>query len=394
MLLHASILKENQNTYIPQKNDRKFLKMKGAHKRDREEEESEDAADGAVALDVAVREKLGEWYSKWRAGGHACKKFLAFFEGCGLVLMERTLRRWKATYESTGHALSVDKKSGKKPGLMEWQKRIMVGFICDQNEKNVPVHIRTVKDFLAGKLSVPLKKSAVQRYIVESGFSKRKLKTKTKGYKVDTISLARKGLDWLLHQHLHHVLNYPRDKLCSVDFTFTGHRTDPNIGYQVRGTSQGKSSRAISRFTNCIVTCVWADGVNRTPPILYTLNAAFRWDRSSTARRDEQKRHLKAMLRKNLVDSNRVVYVGKETKEVGTYVSESSDLIRHFFRFYKIGEGILVLSDEGKSFGGKKNDVFVELGFANHVTYPPDVHHFLSPNDNHLHGLPRGLGGR
>jgi hypothetical protein len=30
--------------------------------------------------------------------------------------------------------------------------------------------------------------------------------------------------------------------------------------------------------------------------------------------------------------------------------------------------------------------MFDNLGFKNHVAYPTDVHQFLSPNDNKLHG--------
>jgi len=32
------------------------------------------------------------------------------------------------------------------------------------------------------------------------------------------------------------------------------------------------------------------------------------------------------------------------------------------------------------------NDPLEELGFQQHESYPPAVHHYLSPNDNRLHG--------
>jgi hypothetical protein len=46
----------------------------------------------------------------------------------------------------------------------------------------------------------------------------------------------------------------------------------------------------------------------------------------------------------------------------------------------------LFLHDGGKAFKRQKTSIFDNLGFKNHVTYPTDVHQYLSPNDNKLHG--------
>lgn len=67
--------------------------------------------------------------------------------------------------------------------------------------------------------------------------------------------------------------------LASIDLTFTGHHTDRRVTYAPAGGAQPKSGAAIAQFTNCIVTVVWSDGVNRTPPVLFTFNGKFRLDR-------------------------------------------------------------------------------------------------------------------
>ncbi len=74
-------------------------------------------------------------------------------------------------------------------------------------------------------------------------------------------------------------------------------------------------AQKISTFTNCIVTCVWADGKNRTPPVLFTYNQKFRRDRPSTERREEQVDYLDERLAQYGIDKDRVIYIGKHKGE-------------------------------------------------------------------------------
>jgi len=68
--------------------------------------------------------------------------------------------------------------------------------------------------------------------------------------------------------------------LASVDFTVHGSPDRPAISYAPAGGAQPKSSGANSQFTNCIVTVVWSDGVNRTPPVSFHLQRQIQaWPR-------------------------------------------------------------------------------------------------------------------
>jgi len=173
------------------------------------------------------------------------------------------------------------------------------------------------------------------------------------------------------------------DKLvASVDFTYTSHRTDRVSSYAPVGGAQPKSNMAIAQHTNCIATCVWSDGKNRTPPVLFTYNGRFRFNRGNRAAWQDEQRHLEECLERFDIDRERVIYVGAEKKETRLYVPESSDLLRQFLELYKVPEGAIVFSDNNRSTKG----VLTVLGFAKHVFYPAPVHHYLSPNDNRLHG--------
>ena len=94
--------------------------------------------------------------------------------------------------------------------------------------------------------------------------------------------------------------------------------------------------------------------------------------------------HRDGCLERYGIDAARVVYVGQKKGKTRSYVAESTSLL--FFKKYDVPHGAVVLSDHGGSFFEHGKSVLVELGFQKHVCYPAEVHHYLSPNDNRLHG--------
>jgi len=83
------------------------------------------------------------------------------------------------------------------------------------------------------------------------------------------------------------------------------------------------------------------------------------------------------------IEESRVIYVGKEEKEVRVHVTEAADLVRCFFRYYKIKKDCVIFSDNGHAF---QTSMFKDMGYKHHYQYPAVVHQYLSPNDNLLHG--------
>ena len=83
-----------------------------------------------------------------------------------------------------------------------------------------------------------------------------------------------------------------------------------------------------------------------------------------------------------------MVYVGESKGEKRTYCGGSPEIIRCFFSLYpNLPKNIILFSDAGNCFFQDGKDVLLELGFPNHKTYEPIFHHYVSPNDNKLHGL-------
>ena len=160
----------------------------------------------------------------------------------------------------------------------------------------------------------------------------------------------------------------------------------------VAGVSQPRSGEARSAYTNCVITCVWGDGLNKTPAICYSYNPEYRQDwNNDTPRRKKLRGVVEDALRKYSLNRERIVYVGDVKGEKRQFVAESASLIRKFIDFYqKIGQfksDTVIMSDKGSAFVENKADVFQKLGFANRFVYEPAVHMWLSPNDNKVHGV-------
>jgi hypothetical protein len=302
----------------------------------------------------------------------------------GYAPSARTVRRHEERARTGDEVFSSEKASGRPPTLDDAAREICAGFVLAQNLAHREVHLADYIGFVTDNFGVQLSTSTASRYLEQTGFRSRIVKSKAAGYTLDAAAECTLMLRWV-NAHREQ-LSRSRAKMASVDFTYTGHRTEHHVSFGASGTAQPKSNLPISRFTNCIITVVWADGRNRTPPVLFTLNQLFRFDRPSTRKREREVERLENLLAKYQIDRSRVIYVGKETGERGVFASESADLVRRYWRLHKIPRGAVVFSDEGNSFFPGGESVLEEVGFAQHESYPPAVHQYLSPNDNCLHG--------
>jgi len=341
----------------------------------------------SAELPASLRNAFGALGVAWKKRGWKAADFRSFLHEAGFSVPERSLRRWMATCDGRGFELSGNVHRGRVKSLSIEQERLLVGFVLEKNEESTDVHLSAVRDFVLDHLGVELSNECVRNYLRNAGFSSRVAARSNKGYIINNGQLCSIAAGWINQQREDGVLNSPRELLCSVDFTYTGHRTDRPRTFTLRGSAQPHTMMPISRFTNCVVTCVWADGVNRTPPKLFTYNQEFRLDRGRTQRRDDQCAHLENCLSSCGLSNDQIVYVGTGERERRVFVSESAELLRRFFSEFDIPDGCIVLSDNGNAFREHGADVLLAIGFNKHAYYPAPIHQYLSPNDNHLHGV-------
>lgn len=127
---------------------------------------------------------------------------------------------------------------------------------------------------------------------------------------------------------------------------------------------------------------VAADGVNKYSCRLYTHNPRMSSDQKNSERGRRLRAEFLSALEEFDITEDRVVYV----KSKKHYRGESAEIYEHFLGSYDIPKETLIMHDGGHSFKRGKVSIFDSLGFPDHVTYPTDVHQWLSPNDNNLHG--------
>lgn len=290
-----------------------------------------------------------------------------------------SLDRWLYDYTQSGSIFKPEKASGAAALLDAQQQEVAAGWVLIENDEHRRVSVESFRRFCNEFFCLDMSNSSARNYLIDLGFASKVAQTKTIGFSIDVDALVEMMCEWVEERRSDGDL----DKLvASVDFTFTGHRTDRVSSYAPVGGAQPKSNIAIAQYTNCIVTSVWSDGKNRTPPVLFRYNGKFRFNRGSRAPWQDDQRHLEDCLKRFDIGRDRVIYVGSERKETRLYVPESRNLLRQFFEMYAVPEGAIVFSDNGRSTKG----VLTDLGFTKHVYYPATVHQYLSPNDNRLHG--------
>lgn len=337
----------------------------------------------STELSTSQREIIARLVDPLEAHGISRTVFRGILADAGITVPKSSLDRWVNAHATTGGIFKAEKVSGAAPLLDAEQREIAAGWVLFQNDSNQIVSLASFSKFCKSAFGVKLAQTTAHDYLHALGFSSKILQVKTSGFTVDVEALAKMMFEWKRQRRREGDL---KGLMASVDFTFTGHRTDRRVSYAPSGGAQPKSSAAISRFTNCVVTVVWSDGVNRTPPVLFTFNGKFRLDRIGRKVWNQERKDLIDALTRFGINARRIIYIGAKKNETHTYASENADILRRFFALYQIPLNVVVFSDNGKSFFPGGVSVLESLGFTKHVSYPAPVHQYLSPNDNRLHG--------
>ena len=337
----------------------------------------------STELSTAQRELIARLVGPLEARGISRSVFRDILADAEITVPKSSLDRWVRAHAVTGQLFTAEKASGAAPLLDDAQCEIAAGWVLSQNDSNQVVSLTSFSKFCASAFGVELARPTAHDDLHALGFSSKASQMKTGGFTVDVDALAKMMLEWKSERQRAGDL---KGLLASVDFTFTGHRTDRRVTYAPAGGAQPRSSTAITRFTNCIVTVVWSDGVNRTPSVLFTFDGKFRLARVGRKGWVQERDKLVNALARFGIDAKRIIYIGAEQNETRLYASESAELLRRCFALYPIPPQVVVFSDHGKSFFPGGASALESLGFAKHVSYPAPVHQHRSPNDNRLHG--------
>ena len=299
----------------------------------------------------------------------------------GADLKKSTVARWVGHTLATGTAEKVGKVTGKLSALSDFQQRVLIGWVLHQNLLKEKVARRDCAKLLFEAFHLKLDHTTIGRYLQLGGIVKKKQRTKGPGYKLSVIQQCELYLDFIRDIRNNLYFNFPADHIACIDFTFTSHRTVGQYGFSARGAGQPQVNTAFSPYTNCIITCLWADGRNHTPSMMFTYNPEFNWRRSATKKRLPKMEYLGELYKSYNIHYKRVVYMGGKhnTKK---YCTESIDLLKLFFDRWGLMDGSVVFRDGGTSM----TEGLAQFGFGHDVILPSAIHQYLSVNDNDIHG--------
>jgi hypothetical protein len=150
----------------------------------------------------------------------------------GFVLSRRAFDRHVGALVSTGAALSTHKAAGRPASLTHEEREVLAGWVLHCNFTNVPVS----RDDYVGKVAeffgVHASAMTASRWLAADGFVYKQLHKNAKGFKLDFEQAI--AWQWVCEQRRLGHFGRP-SQLCSIDFTFTGHRTERRYGFGLSG---------------------------------------------------------------------------------------------------------------------------------------------------------------
>lgn len=324
----------------------------------------------------------------YRADGHSWEQTLTFLQRVHPGLQERSVRRWATDLLQKGHVFALEKNSGRPRVVQEEKLRLLVGWILYETDSGEIIKLDDATIKANDDFDMDVVKETIRLWLHEYGIETRPTgcTTANKATPEEKVRAVQDFIKELRPQLKANTV------LCSLDFTYTSHRTARPQSLAGRGRKSA-ARKKISRFTNCLVTALLSNGV-QLDSILYTLNSDFRTDRKKTKVRVAKEMKFSLALAKYGISEDRTLYDGKLKGEKGTFAKEYSDMIRDFLEYHKDkldGLDVIFLSDNGNAFKDGEESIIEKLGYGKHIFYPACVHQYLSPNDNRLHGVAKAV---
>jgi transposase len=174
----------------------------------------------------------------------------------GYALSKSAFDRHVGALVSTGAALSTHKAAGRPAALTHEEREVMAGWVLHCNVTDVPVSLADYVGKVEEFFGVHVSAMAASRWLAADGFVNKQLHKNAKGFRLDVEQMCAIAWQWVSEQRtLGHFDKL--SQLCSIDFTFAGHRTERRYGFGLSGGVQILSAEATPRNTNCteMFTC-------------------------------------------------------------------------------------------------------------------------------------------
>ena len=146
-----------------------------------------------IQIPENVRIIFAKQYIAWKRRGWKRKDFLQFLSEAGFSVATRSLNNWTAALNHQVSAITETIGAGRPYSLTDDEMQILAGFIFDQNQKNIEVHLVTAQNFIFSSFGVNVSQSTVHCYLKSLGISSRTWGTRASGFELDLNDLCILG---------------------------------------------------------------------------------------------------------------------------------------------------------------------------------------------------------
>jgi hypothetical protein len=313
-----------------------------------------------------------------RDSGTPLATFAKIGENTDYAPSVRTLQRHVAALEAKTTPLSREKASGASTSLTDEQRDILFGWVLWSQEK---INLDALIAASARFFGVTISKPTASRYCTAGELSTQLTGKRPMPKKLSRDDYVLGYYQYVLDRHNDGFLSVDPSKLACADFFTDSHRTERDTTLNGKGLPQKKIAGHSWLYTSNFLTVIWADGINRTPCLLFTHNPWFDPDGSHADK-------VMNWCKKFRIARDRIYYL-KSSKH---YCKEANSQTSEFCRLYKDQlKGVHMMHDGGNSFKIKKNLVFEE--YCQSVSVMPSAQHGeISTCDNHNNALIKAKG--
>lgn len=324
-----------------------------------------------------------------------CREYLLFLEDgikprLALTMIRKrgydrgltTLYNQIETLKRTGYALSTAKIVRRKAALDESQMDFLHDWVLEKNTNHEYFQRSDVQRMIFDKWAIEVSLTTCGKLLRKLNFTIKECREKTGGNRKSNAVL--KALYWKFIQKMQKRRRFggPPSRIRSIDVTYTRRPAKNRHTYSLKGSGPQMASEMAHPYTDAIVTCISADGLNHTPCMMFTNNLKMAPLEKNTPGKVKNRAAFDEKLVRYGISPDRVVYVKSDRK----YCGESWEMYEQFIKHYDIPTDVTFLHDGGNAFTRKGVTIFESLGYKFAEEYENDVHQYLSPNDNKLHG--------
>ena len=304
--------------------------------------------------------------------GETIESFAQSLSGSPYAPSVRILQEHVCLLERGDTLLQDEKVTGRPALVSEEQWDVLCGFILTHPKE---VDLLTAQKKLKDMFGIDVSNATMSYHLARKGMSSQLSGKRPHEKEVSPEEYARGYFDWLKAAHDSGFFNTKRHNIGCIDFMTNKRSGERTKTYNLRGGKQKKTVGAKFQYTDNYLVCLWANGINYTPALMFTHNPAF-----NGGRREEE---VKQWCLELGIARNRIYY----EKLKKQYCNEKHTQVKAWCDEYQDTLGTArVMRDNGNSFKKRSHSIMADY-VAKEVAFPSLQHGELSTCDNKFNAI-------